>query len=140
MSSSAKFITLSILNIRSKTTISRYVYITLTFVISGFMHTMMDHGFGIPIDKSGSMTFFVLQAVGMMIENCVSSILPNQYRRGDSIWRRVLDYIWVTVFLGWSARFWAYSLIGKLYETGQPLPSPFLIPGSYRLLVYGDGT
>lgn len=118
---------------------SRYVYITLTFALSGFIHTMMDHGFGTPVDKSGSMAFFSLQAIGLVVEDRASCVFSNQYRREGSLWKRVLGYIWVTAFLGWSARFWAYPLICKLYEAGQPLPSPFLISGVYHLLAHGEG-
>ena len=108
-------------------------------MISGFIHTMMDHGFGIPVRESGSVGFFLLQVFGMLVEDYGRGICSSKLMPKNRLFKLVVGYVWTFGFLVWSARSWTNSMVCQLYEAGQPLPTPFLIPGSDRFLVQGVG-
>lgn len=100
---------------------------------------MMDHGFGIPLEKSGAMCFFGFQAVGMLIEDSIQRVIPTRLS-GDTVWKRWIGYAWILVFFIWSNWFWVNPLVWQLYQAGVALPTPFLIPGSYRILALGGSS
>ena len=83
------------------------------------------------------MWFFGLQAAGMIIENTAQGFFHEKNWKGGVAWKRLIGYIWVIAFFTWSGRFWVNPMVWKLYQAGVALPTPFLFPGSYRLLMEG---
>lgn len=82
------------------------------FAISAFLHAGMDAKSGIGLDKTGTIKCFMLQPVGIVLEDTVQAIF---YRVGGKPekgseqprWHRIFGYIWVWTFL---------SLVAPIYN------------------------
>ena len=87
--------------------LERYVNITLVFLCSGILHVISDKMQGVPFEKSGSMTFFLGCALGIMIEDgaqkAFSVLTGTSYSPGSDatprLWKRIIGYIWVIAWL-----------------------------------------
>ncbi|KAL8826942.1 MAG: hypothetical protein Q9170_007209 [Blastenia crenularia] len=70
----------------------RYLFVLLTFAISGVFHTLSDFSQGIPWQESGAMQFFCIQALGIMIEDFVQAIFsPREKTNGAGEGPRSID-------------------------------------------------
>lgn len=94
----------------------RYYRLLSIFLVSGFMHLLIDIASGVPLHASGAMTFFATQALGIAIEDLaiatyrflfVSSLRP------PSLGERILGRIWVVAFLTWSTPVYFYPMLWR---------------------------
>lgn len=82
------------------------------FAISAFLHAGMDAKSGIGLDKTGTITCFMLQPVGIVLEDTVQAIFYSfagnpQKGSKQPRWHRLVGYIWVWTFL---------SLVAPIYN------------------------
>ena len=64
---------------------------------------------GIPRAEAGSLVLFLLQPLGIMLEDAIQTLtrrVPTS-RSLDRV-RRVVGYVWVVLFLAWSTPKWFY--------------------------------
>ena len=64
---------------------------------------------GIPRAEAGSLMFFLLQPLGIMLEDGMQAFtrhVPNSSFLGRV--QRMVGYVWVVVFLAWSTPTWFY--------------------------------
>ena len=97
----ARFITHEILCLHKNNLISKYTELCLVFCISGLIHALTDIHANIPLDDSGSILFFILNAVAIMIEDFFVYIYSAKYGKSHQAWHRVLGYMWVGMFMTW---------------------------------------
>lgn len=86
------------------------------FLVSGFIHLLIDIASGIPLHASGAMTFFVTHAFGIFLEDLVIAtyrflILSNL--RPPSLGERILGRLWVVAFFTWSIPVYFYPMLWR---------------------------
>ncbi|MCJ1228658.1 hypothetical protein MMC12_005319 [Toensbergia leucococca] len=110
LTANASFITTSLLRIPPHTPLSHHTQILTAFLISGLIHRTQDLMMNIPPSESGALTFFLMQALGLSIEE----VVVRCYTRvgGDALrprmWKRGLRYGWVGLWLLWTLPSWSY--------------------------------
>lgn len=143
MGSVAHVFTHRCLCLRKHTTLSRYVHMTVVFTISGGFHALSDLAQGIPLDQSGAMHFFVIQAIGIMFEDSVKALFARLRKPVGSskvsglpfIFCRVLGYCWVVAWLAWSTPIWIFPSLQR--DRGNPIiPMPAIVSESMRSLSF----
>ncbi|CZT12319.1 uncharacterized protein RAG0_16187 [Rhynchosporium agropyri] len=119
----AHFITYSTLDLTRGSLTGRYLFIFCTFAVSGIFHTFSDLTQGISLLESGAMRFFVMQTLGIMMEDGAMAVLNYQVVRESGSRRgvgKILGYLWVVCWLVWSTPVWTFKVIQK--ETKPILP------------------
>lgn len=139
MSSVAHFFSHKCLRLSRHTWLSRYVHMTMVFVISGIFHALCDLTQGIPLDQSGALQFFVMQAFAIMFEDLATAFLRrfgvNTGKTKPSAAARVLGYFWVVAWLAWSTPVWIFPSLQR--DKGNPIiPIPASISEFLRSLSY----
>lgn len=89
--------------------LSRYMRLFLAFLISGLIHHSSDLAMGISRAEAGSLIFFLLQPLGIMLEDGFQALarqVPTSRFRGRI--ERIVCYLWVVMFLTWSTPTWFY--------------------------------
>ena len=113
----------SIFNIPRATILSRYTRLFLAFLISGLIHHSSDLAMGIPRAEAGSLVLFLLQPLGIMLEDAVQTLTRRVPTSGSLCRvRRAVGYIWVVVFLAWSTPKWFYPQQRLGIDPGNLLP------------------
>ena len=99
----------SFLQIRRASLLSRYTRLFLAFLISGLIHHSSDLAMGIPRAEAGSLVLFLLQPLGIMLEDAIQTLTRRVPTSRSLDWaRRVIGYVWVVIFLAWSTPKWFY--------------------------------
>ncbi|KAH8429826.1 wax synthase family protein [Aspergillus melleus] len=133
ISSNADMITSSILRIPRSSSWVMYPRLVIAFALSGLFHSGMDVAFGIKWEESGAICFFLVQAVGVLVESAFQHICRGWVSRLNPIVRRGLGYVWVCVFLLWTTPVWIIPMVRSVYADGTPVFSPFLIFKSWAV-------
>lgn len=126
----------SVLPIPRDTTLSRYTRLFLAFLISGLIHHSSDIAMGIPGDEAGSLVFFLLQPLGIMLEDGMQTLtrhVPTSRFLGRVQW--IIGYFWVAMFLAWSTPTWFYPQQRLGIDSGNLLP--FRVFGPLTRLLQG---
>jgi hypothetical protein len=121
----AKFWTHGVLRQKKGTIVARYLNVTLPFVLSGLLHTVLDVCGGVPRNEARTWVFFVLQAVGIMIEDAVEALYScfttGKKSAGSSLnncevprarlqtWHKIVGYVWLYFFMVWTTPAWSYA-------------------------------
>lgn len=118
----ANFLASSVLRVPKGTLLARYTVLSLTFIISGAHHQLGDVASGVPWEEAGAMRFFVMQAVGIIVEDTVQGIyrwLMGQERTAakPTRWKRALGFMWLLVWLIWTTPVWVYPVAQR--STGR---------------------
>ncbi len=98
--------------------LSRCVTIILVFLLSGFLHFTIDIAAGIPCRESGAIRFFLVQAVGIIVEDYFIDFLarlrPRSHKRkataNVATYDRIAGYVWVLLWLSWTVPGWLYPI------------------------------
>ena len=78
---------------------------------------------GIPRAEAGSLVLFLLQPLGIMLEDAVQTLTRRVPTSGSvGRVRRAVGYIWVVVFLAWSTPKWFYPQQRLGIDPGNLLP------------------
>ena len=126
LTSISEFVTLSVLGICEGTLVARYVKMMICFWISGMLHFSADLVLGVPFIESGSVRFFMAQALAIMAEDTVQEVTVRFGGSRKSLWRRKFGFIWVTAFLYWSSPTWSYPA-ARAVRPQQDIFLPFSI-------------
>ncbi|KAJ5629249.1 hypothetical protein N7528_002906 [Penicillium herquei] len=111
----SSYIVRNILGINSKGLVYCYAHMVFVFVISALMHYLTDLSMGLSISSSGAISFFCIQALGVLIEDSVCSVylsvcgISKDQPRSRS--QKILGYIWVSSFLFWSLPAYVYPML-----------------------------
>lgn len=103
----------------------------MTFIISGALHSLAEcYGGGLQAKASGTMRYFVTQAIGIFIEDMAQDLwrLAFGYSKG-TVWSRVIGYIWVLSFQVWSTPAWLYP---QAMRGPQQSVLPFTVIGAFK--------
>ena len=97
------------------TVLARYPVLLVTFTISGILHHLGDVAIGVPWEEAGAARFFIMQAIGIMIEDTVQGIfrwLTGQKRTPakPTGWKHALGLAWVLIWLTWTTPVWVYPV------------------------------
>ena len=82
--------------------VGQYLFILISFLLTGLEHLAGDRAEGLEVYKSGSLEFFLTQALGIVLEDLVQRVWTRLggRRTGNEI--RALGYVWVTLFQMWT--------------------------------------
>lgn len=124
----------SVLRIAHHTSVAYVIRLVLVFALSGAVHVGLDLGFTLPIRETGAMSFFVMQAVGMLLEQVVWTVL-RRVGCGENFGTagRIVGYLWVCVFLAATAPTWVVPIIKSLHESGERVPACLLLDWRWLL-------
>ncbi|KAL8822573.1 MAG: hypothetical protein Q9191_006693, partial [Dirinaria sp. TL-2023a] len=85
--------------------VTKYTHLTCVFLVSGLLHSSIDSAKWMSWEEWGSLMFFVLMAVGIMIEDAVQwvwseVVVPNIDANGTmktkgKWWMTVIGHLWV---------------------------------------------
>lgn len=96
------------------------------FAVSGIFHALSDVSQGIPLGESGAMRFFVLQAIGIMLEDAFQALIfrgePSGHQgRGmlGTVLERVGGPLWLVAWLTWTSPGWIYMFLQR--DKGVPI-------------------
>ncbi|EEH03464.1 conserved hypothetical protein [Histoplasma capsulatum G186AR] len=95
--------------------ITAYTKLTLIFLLSGLVHINSDHILGIRFRDSYSISLFLCQACGIMVEDAAQwtyrCITGSKGNGPVKVWHRLVGYAWLVVFALWAAPGWAFSVV-----------------------------
>ena len=118
LGSPAHFATYHLLGLQRGGLAGRYMATLLGFTLSGVVHGVGGLAAGVPIVESGALQFFVVQTLGIMIEDAVQALWrcsqgtgTRVHRAGSTsggrhrpaLWQRTLGYVWFAAWMAWSA-------------------------------------
>lgn len=126
----ADFVSDDVLRLQRGTVLSRYTRLSLAFLLSGVLHECQDRLYGLPKGALSSVTFFSLQALGIMVEDCARAAtaavpVPKPVRRAAG-------YVWVIFFLCLTTPLWSFPKM-RLGDEGD------LVPYSVAKRLFGLG-
>ncbi|KAM0804237.1 membrane bound O-acyl transferase family-domain-containing protein, partial [Usnea florida] len=104
----ADTLTTALLPLPPTTLPARYTRLLLAFLISGLIHHASDIAMGIPLSSAGSFSFFLLQPLGIMLEDGIQWLTSGSRSAFERRARRVVGYVWVVAFLTWTTPRWFY--------------------------------
>ena len=147
----AQFWTHGVFRQAKGTITARYLCITLTFLLSGLLHTILDRCGGVPASETRAYVFFTFQALGIMAEDAAEEIF---HRLSDSqepkdksvksltkptdpaLWQKLIGYAWVFMFMVWVTPAWSYANIRNADpSTNYLLPFSFVKWAPERLAI-----
>ncbi|OJD31222.1 tri7-like toxin biosynthesis protein [Diplodia corticola] len=109
---------------RGCTLLSRYARLFAAFGLSGLVHHVCVRAMGVPPAESGALVFFLLQALGIVVEDAVQAVCGvgraagsgagagagrGLFARMNAGLRRGIGYVWVVAFVAWSSPTWFYA-------------------------------
>ncbi|KAK1541151.1 tat pathway signal sequence [Colletotrichum paranaense] len=112
INSPANWIAKDVLRLPRGTLLARYAVVILTFTMSTFQHATGDIASGIPVSRTGSPWFFLVQALGFVLEDVFQyvwkQVAPASAR--DTWYTKVFGYVWVFAWMFWCTPFYAYPV------------------------------
>lgn len=121
------------LRLPAKSPLRPYLRVFIVFLISGVMHLLIDIASGIDIRDSGALSFFMVQIVGIAIEDIYRKTKSQFCRFTTSRlrhWERLVGYVWVLTFLTWSVPAYLFPILSRSGPTDSTIP--FSIIGKAR--------
>ncbi|KAK8021974.1 hypothetical protein PG993_012741 [Apiospora rasikravindrae] len=86
--------------------VGRYATKVVEFAMSGTLHWMADCILRVPWAESGAMPFFLSHALGVLLEDCITTANRRFALVQCPTVRRVIGYVWVIAFLIISTPLW----------------------------------
>lgn len=111
--------------ISSTKILARYTRLFVAFFISGLIHHASDLAMGIPASEAGALRFFLLQPIGIMLEDAAQSTIGIGVR---PYLRRLFGYVWVLSFLVWTTPTWFYPPQRMGLDAASLLPFHVVAP------------
>ncbi|KAF7164739.1 hypothetical protein CNMCM6106_001151 [Aspergillus hiratsukae] len=102
MQSIASYVCRDLLRLPRPSLVERYLNITCVFAISVFLHLAIDGRAGIYHPYSGALRCFLVQPLGIMLEDAVQEAFRRfrgNTKPHSTIWTRLIGYVWVWGFL-----------------------------------------
>ncbi|KAL6241814.1 hypothetical protein RBB50_011347 [Rhinocladiella similis] len=128
------FLCKGVLRLPPRSTVARYLSTVAIFAISAFLHAGMDAKSGIGLDKTGTIRCFMLQPVGIIMEDAALAIYRRVSGKAQEpkTWHKLVGYVWVWAFLTLVAPLYNIPLFW--YQDATKARVPFPVVG--RLLQF----
>ncbi|CAG7921781.1 unnamed protein product [Penicillium olsonii] len=130
----SNYLARNVLNLTRSSILERYTNLFIVFLISAIFHVVVDILQSVPIDKSGSMPFYLAFVAGIMIEDGVqemwkfassgssrgvtTKVLPES----TPLWRRAIGALWVALWLGVTSTWYFTPMIQSTSEDLRIVP------------------
>lgn len=130
--SHSDYITYNILRIpQTSKTLVKYARVVLAFTLSGLLHVIVDCSLAIPLKESGAMNFFIIQVLGIAVEDMafgLNRLKDESIRQSPKSFRaKLLGYIWTAAFVVWSLPAMIYPSMRHMSpDKVRPVPFPIL--------------
>lgn len=95
------------------------------------MHLVDDFASGVSLHDSGAMQFFLAQALGIILEDCVTRLyhlLPLSMRLPNTA-VKIVGFIWVEVYLIWSVPGYMYPMLWRANQGLNDSTIPYSLFG-----------
>ncbi|KAF4223937.1 hypothetical protein CNMCM6457_010045 [Aspergillus fumigatiaffinis] len=125
MQSMSSYVCRDILRLPHPSLVERYLNITCVFAISVFLHLAIDGRAGIWLPYSGAVRCFLVQPLGIMIEDAVQEAFRRfrgNTKQHSTLWTRLIGYIWVWGFLTLVAPLYNFPLFRYQNPTKNGVP------------------
>ncbi|MCJ1329385.1 hypothetical protein MMC10_006064 [Thelotrema lepadinum] len=143
----ATWFTHDVLRLHRHGPLPRYIKLLMVFTLSGLLHHYTDITCGMTVAESGSLTFFVTQAIGIMVEDAIQALWGyykhwRGHRKGEDErlreWEKRLGWIWTLAFLVWSTPMWSYPAIRRQTGKAKDAVLPFSVLRTVLTKSYAD--
>ncbi|KAK2808439.1 hypothetical protein FQN50_004647 [Emmonsiellopsis sp. PD_5] len=95
--------------------LTAYTKLTLIFLISGIIHINSDRMLGIPFSESRSVSLFLRNACGIIIEDGVRwmyrSVTGSSGDGPVRMWQKIVGWVWMSGFALWAVPVWVFSIL-----------------------------
>ncbi|EZF24674.1 hypothetical protein H112_02780 [Trichophyton rubrum D6] len=104
----------------------RYVRIQMAFLVSGLLHLPIDTMQGVPLRESAIVTFFTVQALGILIEDAVCGIYRwittgsfsrhearSLEKKEPALWMKLVGFLWLICWAMWCMPPWIFPVIRR---------------------------
>lgn len=83
------------------------------FLISGLFHLAEDVGEGMNWRNSGSIRYYSMQPLGIMLEDAIQEVYHRNSKNrdkapSDRLWKRMVGYMWFIAWMTWTTPAWVY--------------------------------
>ena len=131
------FLAHSVLGVPKNTLFARYQKIFSSFFLSAIYHIALDYGLTVPMHEAGSIQFFLLQALGIVIEDGFQAAYYSLTGRSRPLvaplLHKLFGYMWVIAFMTWSLPVWTYPQMRYVRGRTDAM-YPFTIFGPARAM------
>lgn len=97
-----------LLGLPSKSLPTRYLKLYAIFLLSGIFHLVADRSLGVSTEESGSLWFFQINAVAIMVEDAWQELCRRSKILDRWLRAQYLGYLWVVLFLVAVTPQWSY--------------------------------
>ena len=130
----SNYLARDVLNLTRSSILERYTNLFIVFLISAIFHVVVDILQSVPIDKSGSMPFYLAFVAGIMIEDGAQEMwkfASSRSSRGVTtevlpgptpLWRNAIGGLWVTLWLGVTSTWYFTPMIQSTSEDLRMVP------------------
>ncbi|KAK4210160.1 membrane bound O-acyl transferase family-domain-containing protein [Rhypophila decipiens] len=91
----------------------RYMRPLAIFFVSGLLHVAIDVSSGMYLHESGAMRFFLIQPLGLMMEDAILGAYYNFNKQPATMAHRLLGMLWVGMWMAWTAPSYLYPVLAK---------------------------
>ncbi|KZN87012.1 hypothetical protein EN45_055670 [Penicillium chrysogenum] len=130
----SNFIARDVLRLTRSSTLERYTNLSIVFLISAIFHVIVDILQSIPVERSGSMPFYLAFIIGIMLEDGVQSLWKRvqtpdngqskekQLSGSVPLWRRAAGMVWVMLWLGVTSTWYFTPMIQSTNDDMRVIP------------------
>lgn len=121
----AKFV-VKVLHIKNGTSLSWHVQLFVVFTLSALLHLVGEYRIFNNWTSGGAMSFFVIQAVGITIEDMIIALASKIGFRKTTSLSKLVGYVWVCGWLTWTIVWWIGPLTKARFGTPDDKQSVIL--------------
>lgn len=130
----SNFIARDVLNLTRSSTLERYTNLFIVFLISAIFHVIVDILQSVPMERSGSMPFYLAFVLGIMLEDGVQNIWKRVQTSNDRhekakqssgivpLWKRTAGLVWVMLWLGVTSTWYFTPMIQSTNDDLRVIP------------------
>ncbi|KAI2707625.1 hypothetical protein CBS147332_6683 [Penicillium roqueforti] len=129
----SNFIARDVLHLTRSSMLERYTNIFIVFLISAMFHVMVDILQSVPMERSGSMPFYLSFVFGIMLEDGVQNIwkrvqAPENWQEVKQssgivpLWKRAVGMVWVMLWLGITSTWYFTPMIQSTNDDLRVIP------------------
>ncbi|CAG8081039.1 unnamed protein product [Penicillium nalgiovense] len=130
----SSFIARDVLRLTRSSTLERYTNLSIVFLVSAIFHVIVDILQSIPMERSGSIPFYLAFIIGIMLEDGVQNLWKrlqtpesgqDEEKRSSDIvplWKRAAGMLWVMLWLGVTSTWYFTPMIQSTNDDMQVIP------------------
>ncbi|KAK3905769.1 membrane bound O-acyl transferase family-domain-containing protein [Staphylotrichum tortipilum] len=129
----AGFLMHDVLRLPRRGKVARYLRPWTVFLLSALFHVAIDASSGMVPSESGALRFFLIQPLGIVIEDTARPLYGALYGTATStgsptVRERCLGAVWVGLWMAWTAPAYLYPVLSKT-SSGRAGVVPFSVIG-----------